>query len=350
MRLLIRCLVLCLMVTAAAVPAGARGRPTPPPQAPAAPSDSQNSSVAALKAQAKEAAAKYSQAQTDYARLGDQVDALQQQIAGLEGRLAPLRQEITRQAVAVYQGDVAAAAVSHFEAVAAMMRSDRAAHLVADLTARDVPAIDALLGVRQRLRDRQSDLEARRHEQDITMASLAGQRDQISRELEQLAAAQPVAAPPPRRPAPRASRSASGLGQRLTSGVAGVSSFICPIDGPLTFTDDFGAPRGGGRRHMGNDLLSPKGTLNVAVVTGTIETRPWAGGGITIFLHGDDGNTYVYMHLLQIEGAVPRRVLQGDVIGLTGATGHAFGYHTHFEFHPGGGDAISPYPLISAAG
>ena len=100
---------------------------------------------------------------------------------------------------------------------------------------------------------------------------------------------------------------------------------------------------------MGNDMLSPRGTPNVAVVNGTIETRPWAGGGITIFLNADDGNRFVYMHLLRIEGAVPRRVTPGEVIGLTGNTGHSFGYHTHFEYHPGGGDAVSPYPLLTAA-
>jgi murein DD-endopeptidase MepM/ murein hydrolase activator NlpD len=100
---------------------------------------------------------------------------------------------------------------------------------------------------------------------------------------------------------------------------------------------------------MGNDLLSPRGTPNVAVVNGTISTRPWAGGGITIFLAGDDGTTYVYMHLLQIVGAVPRRVTQGDVIGLVGATGAAQGYHTHFEVHPAGAAAVNPYPLVSAA-
>jgi len=100
---------------------------------------------------------------------------------------------------------------------------------------------------------------------------------------------------------------------------------------------------------MGNDLLNPPGTPNVAVVNGAVETRPWAGGGITIFLAGDDGNTYVYMHLMRIVGAIPRRVAQGEVIGQTGSTGHSFGYHTHFEYHPGGGDAVSPYPLLSAA-
>ena len=100
---------------------------------------------------------------------------------------------------------------------------------------------------------------------------------------------------------------------------------------------------------MGVDLLSPRGTPNVAVVDGTIETKPWSGGGITIFLRGDDGHTYVYMHLLKIEGEVPRRVLQGDVIGLTGNTGHSYGYHTHFEYHPDGGNAVSAYPLLSTA-
>jgi murein DD-endopeptidase MepM/ murein hydrolase activator NlpD len=346
MRYLIRCLVLCLMVTAAAVPAGARGRPTPPktPSAPA-PAD-QPFTIASLKAQANQAAAKFAAAQTTFEKLGDQVNALERQIGDLEARLAPLRHEITRQAVAVYQGDVAVTAVNHIEAAAAMMRSDRAAHLVADMTARRLPAIDTLLAAKQRIRDRQSDLNARRHEQDVAMATLTAQRNQIVHKLDELAAALPPK--PARQPKPRASRAAAGLGQRIRAAAA-PASFVCPIDGPLAFGDDFGAPRGGGRRHMGVDLLSPRGTLNVAVVNGTIETRPWSGGGITIFLRGDDGHTYVSMHLMQIEGAVPRRVTQGDVIGLTGNTGHSYGYHTHFEYHPNGGDAVSPYPLLSAA-
>ena len=334
MRLLIRCVVLCLVVTAAAVPAGARDRLTDQPV-----------TAAALKAQANQAAAKYAAAEAAYARLDDQIAGLERQVGDLQARIGPLRNRITRQAVAVYQGDVAAAAVTQFEAVAAMMRSDRSAHLVADLSARDVPAIDALLDTKQGIRDRQSALAARRHDQDGTMADLAAQRDQISAELTAMAAVLPPA--PSHLPLPRSSRSASALGQRLRKGPA--PAFICPIDGPLAFSDDFGAPRPGGRRHMGNDLLSPAGTPNVAVVDGTIETRAWAGGGITIFLAGADGNTYVYMHLMQIVGTVPRQVAQGEVIGLVGNTGDARGFHTHFELHPGGGPAVSPYPLISAA-
>jgi murein DD-endopeptidase MepM/ murein hydrolase activator NlpD len=339
MRYLLRAVVLCClaMTGAAAV--------TPLPEAAA----EQPATLASLKTQANRTAAKLAAAQSAYEKLGDQVAELEGQVSQIEARLGPLRQEITRQAVAVYQGDVAADAVNHFEAAAAMMRSDRAAHLVADLTARHLPAIDVLVDAKQRLRDRQRDLEARRHEQDVTRAGLAAQRDQIAHELQALAAALPPRpARPERQPRARAARSVPASGQR-GRGATPAAAFVCPIDGPLAFGDDFGAPRGGGRRHMGVDLLSPRGTLNVAVVDGTIETRPWAGGGITIFLRGDNGDTYVYMHLMQIEGAVPRRVVQGEVIGLTGNTGHAYGYHTHFEYRPGGGNAVSPYPLLSAA-
>jgi murein DD-endopeptidase MepM/ murein hydrolase activator NlpD len=302
-------------------------------------------SAAALKAQANQAAARYAAAQTTYGRLSDQIDDLEGQISGLEGKITPLRERITRQAVAVYQGDVALAAVNRFEAVAAAIRSDRSAHLAAELSARDVPAIDALRATQQGIRDRRAQLAARLHDADVTRADLAAQEEHIAAQLTALAAALPPPAgrvPPP----PRASRSAA-LAQRLVKGPR--SSFVCPIDGPLAFSDDFGAPRWGGRRHMGNDLLSPAGTPNVAVVDGTIDTRPWAGGGITIFLRGDDGNTYVYMHLMEIVGDIPRRVTQGELIGRVGRTGDAQGFHTHFEFHPGGGDAVSPYPLLSAA-
>jgi len=346
MRLPIRIVLLCSVVAAAVVPLTPEAEARPRPKQPATPPASRPPSAAALRAEANEAAARYAAARTAYERLGDQVNALEKQVAGIEARLQPLRLEVTRQAVAVYQGDVAAAAVTGIEAAVAVLSSDRAAHFVADMSAPRMPAIETLLAARQSLRDRQADLEARRREQDATMASLTAQREQISAQLDALAATEPHRSA--RRPVPRTSRAAPGLAQRVR-GAAPPASFVCPINGPLAFSDDFGVSRGGGRRHMGNDLLSPRGTPNVAVVNGTIETKPWSGGGVTIFLHADDGHTFIYMHLLRIEGKVPRRVVQGEVIGLTGNTGHSFGYHTHFEYHPGGGNAVSPYPLLSAA-
>ena len=356
MRLLLRCILSCLVVTAVAAAsptpgAGARGRPTST-AAPAGTTGttptSRPATSAALRARLTQAATRYAAARAEHSRLGDQVAALERQVADLEARIRPLRDRVTRQAVAVYQHDAAAAAVTQFEAAAASMRSDRAAHLVSELTVRHRPALDTLLQAQRHLRDRQAELAAGRHHQEQRMADLTAQREQISAELEALTATRsPRTA---RRPSARASRSAPRLGQRASRPApAAAAGFVCPIDGPLTFSDDFGSPRGGGRRHMGNDLLSPRGTANVAVVDGTIETKPWAGGGITIFLHGDDGHTYVYMHLMRIEGAVPRQVVQGELIGLTGNTGNSYGYHTHFEYHPNGGAAVSPYPLLSVA-
>ena len=86
----------------------------------------------------------------------------------------------------------------------------------------------------------------------------------------------------------------------------------------------------------------------MAVVAGTIESRQWGGGGLTLFLTGDDGNTYVYMHLLDVAGAQPRHAEQSELVGHTGASGNASAYHTHFEFHPGGGPAADPFPLIAS--
>ena len=68
-----------------------------------------------------------------------------------------------------------------------------------------------------------------------------------------------------------------------------------------------------------NGVAPTHGTENVAVVPGTFEARFWGGGGLTIFLIGDDGNTYVYMHLLRAVGDA-RHVEAGELIALTGAT------------------------------
>jgi murein DD-endopeptidase MepM/ murein hydrolase activator NlpD len=94
-------------------------------------------------------------------------------------------------------------------------------------------------------------------------------------------------------------------------------------------------------------MLAPRGSENVAVVPGTFETRFWGGGGLTLFLRGDDGHTYVYMHLLRIVGDANRHVEAGEVIGLTGASGNASAYHLHFEIHPEGGGPMDAFPALA---
>ena len=126
---------------------------------------------------------------------------------------------------------------------------------------------------------------------------------------------------------------------------------VCPIDGFSTFTDTWGAPRSGGRSHQGVDMLAARGTPTVAIESGTIRRMGNGGlGGITVWLTGQSGDEYYYAHLdAWAPGlSVGQSVATGELVGSVGSTGNA-SYsvpHLHFEFHPGGGSAINPYPLV----
>ena len=141
-------------------------------------------------------------------------------------------------------------------------------------------------------------------------------------------------------PAPRA-----GVGR--TRVVLG-GGWLCPVQGPRAFTNDWGQPRSGGRRHQGNDILSPRGTPVVASVAGTVRPHQSSLGGSSYYLRGEDGNTYFGTHLDRLSGA-SGRVEQGTVLGTVGNSGNAAGgpTHLHFEIHPGGGGAVNPYPTLS---
>jgi peptidoglycan LD-endopeptidase LytH len=127
--------------------------------------------------------------------------------------------------------------------------------------------------------------------------------------------------------------------------VVASGSFICPVDGPSAFGDTYGAPRPGGRKHEGVDMMSPFGTPLVAVVGGFADMHATRLGGNSISLAGDDGNRYFYAHLSSYEGS-SRSVAAGEVVGYVGHTGDTTANHLHFEIHPGGGASIAPYPTV----
>ena len=126
-------------------------------------------------------------------------------------------------------------------------------------------------------------------------------------------------------------------------------TYACPVEPPYSFVDTFGAPRPGGRRHMGNDIMAPYGARELAVTAGVV-SREHSNtlGGITLYLQGADGNEYYYAHLSRY--AVPQgtRVAAGQLVGYVGNTGDAryTAPHLHFEYHPGGGSPADPYPLL----
>ena len=154
--------------------------------------------------------------------------------------------------------------------------------------------------------------------------------------------------------------SGGGAGGRTGGGGSGsdpraggdgfVDVIVCPVQGISAYGNTWGAPRSGGRRHQGTDLLAPTGTPLQAVIGGIVTHKDNVLGGITISLLGDNGNRYYYAHLSAYEGE-PGRVEQGQVIGYIGDTGNATGVpHLHFEIRPGGGVPVNPYLSVRAAG
>ena len=140
--------------------------------------------------------------------------------------------------------------------------------------------------------------------------------------------------------------------------------------GTVAYVDDFGTPRPGGP-HMGIDILAPKRSLALAAEAGKVEF--WsrsAGAGCMLYLHGQSGTDYYYIHLnndrtrandnrgrcvagtAYTKGLKDRAtVVAGQAIGYVGDSGDADGMHAHlhFELHPGRKAAVDPYPWLRRA-
>lgn len=116
----------------------------------------------------------------------------------------------------------------------------------------------------------------------------------------------------------------------------------CPAP-EATFVDSWGAPRSGGRRHLGVDMMAPGGSPALAPVSGVIRGHYSGLGGVSYYLDGDDGNEYFGTHLrtMTAEG----RVEAGDQVGTVGSTGNAGTPHLHFEVKLGGSQSVNPYPF-----
>ncbi len=90
--------------------------------------------------------------------------------------------------------------------------------------------------------------------------------------------------------------------------------------------------------HTGDDYATPTGSNAVAVRSGTIRWSNDSGGayGKWIGLDADNGRTYVYCHLSSRLVAAGTKVVAGQIVAKTGATGNVTGPHLHFEDHPKG--------------
>ena len=115
--------------------------------------------------------------------------------------------------------------------------------------------------------------------------------------------------------------------------------------------DTWGAPRGTGRTHEGQDIFAPKGTPILSATNGYIyKVGENNLGGQTVSVISAGGRVYYYAHLDKYAPGleVGAQVTTRTVLGYVGTTGNAVGTppHLHFGIYTMTG-AINPLPLLT---
>ena len=326
--------------------------------------------MAAAQKRANQAAARLSKARSTLTRAEREIAALEARTVSTRQVVTSLEGQVRQLAVAQYvqggRGNTWVGGGDPGEAA-------RGRAMLRFVSLGRTDSVDGYRVARIDLEESQAQLNERLGDQRQVVAGLRKEEAKVSAELLRLAAAQrayearvaaekaaaakaAAARSAAQRAAagrvPRASRgNAGGLPVppvNLISGVIASGDWICPVQGPHAFSNDWGQPRSGGRSHQGNDIMAPRGTPVVANVAGTVKGHNSGLGGISYYLNGEDGNTYFGTHLDRLSGA-SGRVAAGTVVGYVGSSGNASpsAPHLHFEIHPGGGRAVNPYTTLS---
>jgi len=120
-----------------------------------------------------------------------------------------------------------------------------------------------------------------------------------------------------------------------------------PLTG-YTFTTPYGLQ--GRQLHAGIDLVAPEGTPFAAVHDGVVKEAGWIGGyGLAVVIDHGDGTDIVYAHARQVLVQKGQQVKAGDMIGLVGNTGHAYGSQLHLETQING-ESTDPIPFFRERG
>lgn len=165
--------------------------------------------------------------------------------------------------------------------------------------------------------------------------------------------------------APRKAKPAKGNAAPVTG-----KRIIFPVLGRSRYSDSFGDARHQGA-HQGIDIMAPRKALALAAEAGRVKfhVTSWAAGCM-LYLYGDSGTTYLYIHLNNDLGMTNdnkgrcaagiafapglksgERVVAGEPIGFVGDSGDANGIepHLHFEKHPKNGRAVNPFNDLNRA-
>ncbi|MGQ0826214.1 MAG: murein hydrolase activator EnvC family protein [Actinomycetota bacterium] len=304
---------------------------------------------------ANEAAERYEEAQTKYWSLEEDIERTRETITTIDADAQAIAVVAEERALEAYKGgnsDVEAILNSD-DVLDAMRRNE----LLDRVNDEGNSAVDRLGAMTEDLHVLEGSLDTQLGDQEAVVAELK-QREADMRETlaaaeraeqqlrDRLAREQRAREAEARlRRARRAASSRSGSSGGSGSSIVVVGNFGCPAPGS-SFGDSWGAPRSGGRRHQGVDMMAGYGTAVYAVVSGSVSFSSSGRGGNQAWLSGGDGNRYFYAHLQSFVGG-SRSVSAGEQIATVGDTGNARGTpHLHFEIHPGGGRAVNPYPTV----
>ncbi|MFA7244779.1 MAG: peptidoglycan DD-metalloendopeptidase family protein [Candidatus Magasanikbacteria bacterium] len=107
------------------------------------------------------------------------------------------------------------------------------------------------------------------------------------------------------------------------------------------------------QKHLAIDYAAPIGTPVMSVGDGTVEFVGWnnQGFGNFISIHHNDTYTTQYAHLSGFAKGLKKgdQVVQGEVIGYVGSTGHSTGPHLHYQIKENGA-LVNPMNLDLPAG
>ena len=144
-----------------------------------------------------------------------------------------------------------------------------------------------------------------------------------------------------------------------------------PVEGAVSFSDDFGDPRSGGRTHEGNDLMGTRMQKLLAAVDGTVTSAKLDASNLSghmLTIRDADGWSYRYIHinndtpgtddgLATVDQVFApgitsgTKVKAGQHVAFLGDSGNAEGTspHLHFELHRPDGSSVNPWTSLRLA-
>jgi murein DD-endopeptidase MepM/ murein hydrolase activator NlpD len=115
------------------------------------------------------------------------------------------------------------------------------------------------------------------------------------------------------------------------------STMQLPVDGPVSSPFGHRTSVGSAQNHNGTDFAVPTGTEVVAPEAGVITGAGTGSGGEGNYvILNANGMVHKFFHLSKILVQNNDQVTAGEVIALSGNTGHSTGPHLHWETHLAG--------------